>query len=41
MSDCAPQGRISDILGGKRAVNMDVAKPLVQRFNMRADVFLG
>ena len=41
LSDCAPQGRISDILGGKRAISKEIAKRLAQRFNVRADLFLG
>jgi len=41
LSDCAPQGRISDILGGKRAISKELSKRLAQRFNVRADLFLG
>jgi len=41
LSDCAPQGRISDILGGKRAISKEIAKRLAKRFNVRADLFLG
>jgi HTH-type transcriptional regulator/antitoxin HigA len=40
LSDCAPQGRISDILQGRREVSKAVAKRLAQRFRVRADVFL-
>lgn len=38
--DCAPQGRISDILNGKRAISKDLAKRLARRFNVQADLFL-
>lgn len=41
LSDCAPQGRISDILRGKRSISKEIAKRLAQRFNVRADLFLG
>ncbi|MDD3518261.1 MAG: helix-turn-helix domain-containing protein [Chromatiales bacterium] len=40
LADCAPQGRISDILGGRREISKEVAKKLAQRFGVRADVFL-
>lgn len=40
LSDCAPQGRISDILAGKRSISKDQAKRFAQRFHVRADVFL-
>jgi HTH-type transcriptional regulator / antitoxin HigA len=40
LSDCAPQGRISDMLSGKRAISKDVAKRLAARFHVRADLFL-
>jgi HTH-type transcriptional regulator/antitoxin HigA len=40
LADCAPQGRISDILNGKRAVSKDIAKKLAQRFSVSADLFL-
>ncbi len=40
LSDCAPQSRISDILGGKRAISKEVAKCLAKRFHVHADVFL-
>lgn len=40
LSDCAPQGRISDILAGKRSISKDLAKRFAQRFHIRADVFL-
>jgi HTH-type transcriptional regulator/antitoxin HigA len=40
LSDCAPQGRISDILQGRREISKAVAKRLAQRFRVRADVFL-
>jgi len=38
--DCAPQGRISDILNGKRSISKDLAKRFANRFHVRADVFL-
>lgn len=41
LSDCAPQGRISDILGGRRSISKVVAKRLALRFNVRADLFLN
>lgn len=40
LSDCAPQGRISDVLCGKRAISKELAKRFAQRFNVRADLFL-
>ena len=40
LGDCAPQSRISDILGGKRSISKEVAKRLAHRFHVRADVFL-
>ncbi len=40
LSDCAPQGRISDILSGKRSISKDIAKCLAHRFQVRVDVFL-
>lgn len=40
LGDCAPQGRISDILNGKRAISKDIAKALARRFHVHADVFL-
>ena len=39
LEDCAPQGRISDILSGKRAISKEIAKRLAHRFHVRADVF--
>ncbi len=41
LADCAPQGRISDILSGKRSISKEMAKRLAHRFNVRADLFLG
>lgn len=38
--DCATQGRISDILNGKRAISKAIAKRLAYRFRVRADLFL-
>jgi len=40
LGDCAPQGRISDILSGQRAISKDVSKRLARRFHVHADVFL-
>ena len=40
LSDCAPQGRISDILGGKRPISKETAKKLARRFRVHADLFL-
>ena len=40
LGDCAPQGRISDILNGKRGISKELAKKLAQRFKVRADLFL-
>jgi HTH-type transcriptional regulator/antitoxin HigA len=40
LGDIAPQGRISDILTGKRSISKEIAKKLATRFHVRADVFL-
>lgn len=40
LADCAPQGRISDILNGKRSISKEIAKRFAQRFQVRADLFL-
>lgn len=40
LGDCAPQGRISDILNGKRSISKELAKRFAHRFHVRADVFL-
>lgn len=40
LSDCAPQGRISDILNGKRSISKNNAKCFARRFHVKADVFL-
>lgn len=40
LPDCAPQGRISDILSGRRAISKELARRLAQRFGVRADLFL-
>jgi HTH-type transcriptional regulator/antitoxin HigA len=40
LSDCAPQGRISDILNGRRTISKGIAKALAQRFGVRVDAFL-
>jgi HTH-type transcriptional regulator/antitoxin HigA len=38
--ECAPQGRISDILNGRRGISKEIAKCLGRRFRVHADVFL-
>ncbi|MFZ2855213.1 MAG: helix-turn-helix domain-containing protein [Rhodocyclaceae bacterium] len=40
LGDCAPQGRISDILSGKRSISKEIAKRLAHRFHVRTDLFL-
>ena len=40
LADCASQGRISDILNGRRAISKEIAKKLAKRFRVHADVFL-
>ncbi|NCA72895.1 MAG: helix-turn-helix domain-containing protein [Sphingobacteriia bacterium] len=40
LADCAPQGRISDILNGRRAISKEIAKKLAKRFDVSASVFL-
>ena len=40
LADCAPQGRISDILSGRRSVSKDIAKKLARRFSVSAALFL-
>lgn len=40
LGDCAPQSRISDILGGKRSISKEIAKRLAHRFHVHADLFL-
>ena len=40
LADCVPQGRISAILSGRRAISKELARRLAQRFGVRADVFL-
>jgi HTH-type transcriptional regulator/antitoxin HigA len=40
LGDIAPQGRISDILTGKRSISKEIAKKLATHFHVRADVFL-
>lgn len=40
LADCAPQSRISEILGGKRPVSKEIAKRLAQRFHVSAELFL-
>ncbi len=38
--DCAPQGRISDILSGRRHISKAIAKRLGHRFHVSAALFL-
>ncbi len=40
LADCASQGRISEILSGKRAISKEVAKNLARRFHVHADLFI-
>ncbi len=40
LADCAPQGRISDILSGRRGVSKEIARRLARRFNVSVAVFL-
>ena len=40
LADCAPQGRVSDILNGKRSISKEIAKRFAHRFHVRTDVFL-
>lgn len=40
LADCAPQGRISDILSGRRGISKEVARKLARRFRVSAALFL-
>ena len=40
LADCAPQGRISEILSRKRAISKEVAKNLARRFHVHADLVI-
>ena len=40
LADCAPQGRISEILNGKRAISKALARQLGQRFGVSPALFL-
>lgn len=40
LADCAPQSRISEILGGQRAISKALAKSLAARFGVPVEVFL-
>ena len=40
LGDCAPQGRISDVLSGRRQISKTMAKALARRFGVGIDVFL-
>ena len=41
LGDCAPQGRISEILSGNREISKTQAKRFAQRFRVHAGLFLG
>ena len=40
LGECAPQGRISEILSGSREISKEQAKRFAQRFRVHADLFL-
>jgi len=40
LADCASQGRVSDILNGRRSISKEIAKKLARRFNVSAALFL-
>jgi len=40
LADCAPQGRISDILNGRRGISKEIARKLARRFDVSAALFL-
>ncbi|WP_205736309.1 helix-turn-helix domain-containing protein [Acidiferrobacter sp. SPIII_3] len=40
LADCAPQGRISDILNGRRAISKDIARKLARRFHVSPALFV-
>lgn len=40
LDDCAPQGRISDILNGRRGISKEIARRLARRFDVSAALFL-
>lgn len=40
LADCAPQGRMSDILDGRRAISKDIAQKLARRFRVSPAVLL-
>lgn len=40
LADCASQGRISDILSGRRGISKEIAKKLARRFNVSVGLFL-
>ena len=40
LKDCAPQGRISDVLTGRRSISKELAKSFARRFQVHAEVFL-
>ena len=40
LADCAPQGRISEILNGRRAISKALARQFGQRFGVSPAVFL-
>lgn len=40
LADCAPQGRISDILNGRRGISKEIARKLARRFDVSGALFL-
>ena len=40
LTDCAPQGRISDILNGRREISKALAKALAKRFGVGVEVLV-
>ena len=40
LADCAPQSRISDILGGRRGISKEIAKKFARRFDVNVALFL-
>jgi HTH-type transcriptional regulator / antitoxin HigA len=40
LADCAPQGRISDILSGRREISKELAKALAARFGVSPALFI-
>lgn len=40
LADCGSQGRISDILHGRRGISKEIARKLARRFNVSAALSL-